>query len=60
MIFVFFFLSSHVIFGMNSAEEIQQEAHMRVLSKNLYSQGRDPVGYGVLDRRMVSNSRIVY
>ncbi|KAJ6643220.1 DNA-directed RNA polymerase III subunit RPC1, partial [Pseudolycoriella hygida] len=43
---------SHVQFGMASAEEIQQEAHIRVVSKNLYSQGREPVAYGVLDRRM--------
>ena len=48
----FFFHRSHVQFGMSSAEEIQQEAHIRVLSKNLYSQGRQPVTYGVLDRRM--------
>lgn len=47
------FLSSHVQFGMASAEEIQQEAHIRVVSKNLYAQGREPVSYGVLDRRMV-------
>lgn len=46
--------SSHVQFGMASAEEIQQEAHIRVVSKNLYAQGREPVSYGVLDRRMVS------
>lgn len=38
---------------MASAEEIQQEAHIRVLSKNLYSHGREPVTYGLLDRRMV-------
>ena len=44
---------SHVMFGMASAEEIQQEAHIRVVSKNLYAQGREPVSYGVLDRRMV-------
>lgn len=47
-------LSSHVQFGMASAEEIQQEAHIRVVSKNLYAQGREPVPYGVLDRRMVT------
>lgn len=49
------FFSSHVQFGMASAEEIQQEAHIRVVSKNLYAQGREPVSYGVLDRRMVRN-----
>lgn len=44
------------MFGMASAEEIQQEAHIRVVSKNLYAQGREPVSYGVLDRRMVKAS----
>lgn len=44
---------SHVQFGMDSPEEIQQEAHIRVVSKNLYSDGRIPVSYGVLDRQMV-------
>lgn len=44
---------SHVEFGMDSPEEIQQEAHIRIVSKNLYSDGRQPVAYGVLDRRMV-------
>lgn len=39
---------------MDSPEEIQQEAHIRVVSKNLYSDGRQPVAYGVLDRQMVS------
>lgn len=46
--------SSHVQFGMACPEEIQQEAHIRVVSKNLYAQGREPVLYGVLDRRMVN------
>lgn len=44
---------SHVQFGMDSPEEIQQEAHIRIVSKNLYSDGRQPVAYGVLDRQMV-------
>lgn len=44
---------SHVQFGMDSPEEIQQEAHIRVISKNLYSDGRLPVPNGVLDRQMV-------
>lgn len=52
-LYVSFFRSSHVQFGMASAEEIQQEAHIRVVSKNLYGQGREPVSFGVLDRRMV-------
>lgn len=38
---------------MDSPEEIQQEAHIRVISKNLYSDGRQPVQNGVLDRQMV-------
>lgn len=41
---------------MDSPEEIQQEAHIRVVSKNLYSDGRQPVAYGVLDRQMVCSS----
>lgn len=41
-------------FSINSPEEIQQEAHIRIVSKNLYSDGRQPVAYGVLDRRMVN------
>lgn len=48
--------SSHVQFSIASAQEIQQESHIRVLSKNLYSHGREPVSYGVLDRRMVSKT----
>lgn len=44
---------SHVQFGINSPEEIQQEAHIRIVSKNLYNDGRQPVPYGVLDRQMV-------
>lgn len=58
-IFSFRFLRrSHVQFGMDSPEEIQQEAHIRVVSKNLYSDGRQPVAYGVLDRQMVRSKRI--
>lgn len=44
---------SHVQFGIDSPEEIQQEAHIRIVSKNLYNDGRQPVPYGVLDRQMV-------
>lgn len=44
---------SHVQFGISSPEEIQQEAHIRIVSKNLYNDGRQPVPYGVLDRQMV-------
>ncbi|XP_059619730.1 DNA-directed RNA polymerase III subunit RPC1 [Phlebotomus argentipes] len=45
---------SKVRFCMNSPEMIQQESHIQVVSKNLYNQeqGRVPVAYGVLDRRM--------
>lgn len=50
----FFFGRSHVQFGIDSPEEIQQEAHIRIVSKNLYNDGRQPVPYGVLDRQMVS------
>lgn len=50
--------SSHVQFGMDSPQEIQQEAHIRVVSKNLYSDGRLPVPYGVLDRQMVGITSI--
>lgn len=44
---------SHVQFGIDSPDEIQQEAHIRIVSKNLYNDGRQPVPYGVLDRQMV-------
>uniref|UniRef100_A0A1Q3FVX2 DNA-directed RNA polymerase subunit n=1 Tax=Culex tarsalis TaxID=7177 RepID=A0A1Q3FVX2_CULTA len=45
---------SHVSFGIDSAELIQQESHLHVVAKNLYNQdaNRTPVSYGVLDRRM--------
>jgi hypothetical protein len=47
--------SSHVCFGIDSPQQIQQQAHIHVVAKNLYSQDtqRTPVSYGVLDRRMV-------
>lgn len=48
-----FIFRSHVQFGIDSPEEIQQEAHIRIVSKNLYNDGRQPVPYGVLDRQMV-------
>lgn len=38
---------------MDSPDEIQQEAHIRIVSKNLYGDGRQPAAYGVLDRQMV-------
>lgn len=40
---------------MKSAEQMRQQAHIQVVSKNLYSQdtSRTPLAYGVLDHRMV-------
>ncbi|XP_011188921.1 DNA-directed RNA polymerase III subunit RPC1 [Zeugodacus cucurbitae] len=43
---------SHVQFCISSPEEIQQESHLRIVSKNLYQGQRQPVPYGVLDKRM--------
>jgi hypothetical protein len=44
-----------VCFGVDSPQQIQQQAHIHVVAKNLYSQDtqRTPVSYGVLDHRMV-------
>lgn len=46
---------SHICFGMKSAEQMRQQAHIQVVSKNLYSQdtSHTPLAYGVLDHRMV-------
>lgn len=46
---------SHICFGMKSAEQMRQQAHIQVVSKNLYSQdtSHTPLPYGVLDHRMV-------
>jgi len=46
---------SHICFGMKSPEEMRQQAHIQVVSKNLYSQDNhhSPLQYGVLDHRMV-------
>ena len=55
----------HVCFGVLSAEEMRQAAHIECVSKNLYTQEtRKPVPFGVLDHRMVRhisylNSRLV-
>ncbi|XP_067637173.1 DNA-directed RNA polymerase III subunit RPC1 isoform X2 [Eurosta solidaginis] len=43
---------SHVQFCISSPEEIQQESQLRIVSKNLYQGQRQPVPYGVLDKRM--------
>lgn len=49
---------SHICFGMKSPEEMRQQAHIQVVSKNLYSQDNHhaPLQYGVLDHRMVRTS----
>lgn len=51
-----FFYSSHISFGVESAESMQQQAIINVVAKNLYNQDiqRTPVAYGVLDRRLVN------
>ena len=43
-------------FGIMTAEQMRQQAHLQVVSKNLYNQDglHKPVPYGVLDHRMVS------
>lgn len=45
---------------MESAESMQQQAHIHVVSKNLYNQDvqRTPVPYGVLDKRLVNKQQI--
>lgn len=50
---------SHVTFGVESAESMQQQAILQVVSKNLYNQDpqRTPIPYGVLDPRMGTNQK---
>ncbi|MEQ2288534.1 DNA-directed RNA polymerase III subunit RPC1 [Ameca splendens] len=50
---------SHICFGMKSAEQMRQQAHIQVVSKNLYSQDtkRTPLPYGVLDHRMGTSEK---
>ncbi|XP_046612722.1 DNA-directed RNA polymerase III subunit RPC1 isoform X1 [Neodiprion virginianus] len=45
---------SHVTFGIDNRHNMERQAHIHVVSKNLYSQDshRSPVPYGVLDRKM--------
>ncbi|XP_055374770.1 DNA-directed RNA polymerase III subunit RPC1 [Condylostylus longicornis] len=43
---------SHVQFCIDSPQQIQQESVLRIVSKNLYGPNREPIPYGVLDRRM--------
>ncbi|CAG04806.1 unnamed protein product, partial [Tetraodon nigroviridis] len=50
---------SHICFGMKSAEQMRQQAHIQVVSKNLYSQdtAHTPLAYGVLDHRMGTSEK---
>lgn len=50
---------SHLSFGVESAESMQQQSHIHVVAKNLYNQdsGRTPVPFGVLDKRLGTNSK---
>jgi DNA-directed RNA polymerase III subunit RPC1 len=49
----------HLQFGLFSAEQMRQQAHIHVVSKALYSQdnSRKPVPYGVLDHRMGTSQK---
>uniref|UniRef100_A0A8C5KT33 DNA-directed RNA polymerase subunit n=1 Tax=Jaculus jaculus TaxID=51337 RepID=A0A8C5KT33_JACJA len=50
---------SHICFGVKSPEEMRQQAHIQVVSKNLYSQDNNhaPLLYGVLDHRMGTSEK---
>ncbi|XP_077310097.1 DNA-directed RNA polymerase III subunit RPC1 isoform X1 [Lithobates pipiens] len=50
---------SHICFGVKSAEQMRQQAHIQVVSKSLYSQdnSRTPLSYGVLDHRMGTSEK---
>uniref|UniRef100_A0A8C9XW94 DNA-directed RNA polymerase subunit n=1 Tax=Sander lucioperca TaxID=283035 RepID=A0A8C9XW94_SANLU len=50
---------SHICFGIKSAEQMRQQAHIQVVSKNLYSQDtkHTPLSYGVLDHRMGTSEK---
>lgn len=50
---------SHICFGMKSAKEMRQQAHIQVVSKNLYSQDNNhtPLSNGVLDHRMGTSEK---
>ncbi|XP_067828587.1 DNA-directed RNA polymerase III subunit RPC1 isoform X1 [Heptranchias perlo] len=50
---------SHICFGMKSAEQMRQQAHIQVVSKNLYSQDNShtPLSHGVLDHRMGTSEK---
>ncbi|XP_043285852.1 DNA-directed RNA polymerase III subunit RPC1 [Venturia canescens] len=45
---------SHVSFGVDSRHNMERQAHIHVVAKNLYSQDSQhtPVQFGVLDKRM--------
>ncbi|XP_043579114.1 DNA-directed RNA polymerase III subunit RPC1 isoform X2 [Bombus pyrosoma] len=45
---------SHVSFGVDSRHNMERQAHLHVVAKNLYNQDVEhtPVPYGVLDRKM--------
>lgn len=55
----YFFYSSEITFGVESAESMQQQALLHVVAKNLYNQdiARTPIPYGVLDPRMGTNQK---
>uniref|UniRef100_A0AAY5E8B7 DNA-directed RNA polymerase subunit n=1 Tax=Electrophorus electricus TaxID=8005 RepID=A0AAY5E8B7_ELEEL len=50
---------SHICFGVKSAEQMRQQAHLQVVSKSLYSQdsSHTPLAYGVLDHRMGTSEK---
>ncbi|XP_068111539.1 DNA-directed RNA polymerase III subunit RPC1 isoform X3 [Hyperolius riggenbachi] len=50
---------SHICFGVKSAEQMRQQAHIQVVSKSLYSQDNNhsPLAYGVLDHRMGTSEK---
>uniref|UniRef100_A0A8C5QXP4 DNA-directed RNA polymerase subunit n=1 Tax=Leptobrachium leishanense TaxID=445787 RepID=A0A8C5QXP4_9ANUR len=50
---------SHICFGVKSAEQMRQQAHIQVVSKSLYSQdnSHSPLPFGVLDHRMGTSEK---
>ncbi|XP_046382382.1 DNA-directed RNA polymerase III subunit RPC1 [Ischnura elegans] len=50
---------SHVSFGLQSSQEMQQQSHIHVVAKSLYNQDiqRTPISYGVLDRKMGTSQK---
>lgn len=45
---------ARVSFGIESPQQIQQQAHIQIVAQNLYNRdaSRTPMQYGMLDRRM--------